>query len=178
MKRLRPMVRAPWCMSALALMACQQADTPDKSGKAQPADNGTAIAANMGNAAPPVAPLDGEEPVAPDNQSAKNSDSPMGPAFTGDCSLTVDGKTYLDIRNSCPIYPLNDGKGSLIVNSDGKTKVTSYFAYLQPKGDDTASVSWNEDPGADHAWAQLGDDFRRKGACWSNARAKLCATRH
>lgn len=174
---LRQLARAPWWMGILALTACQQHQAaPENSDQL---NNGVSVAPQRGNETQTVERRDGaqEARATVDNQSTENSDSPTGPAFAGDCSLKIDGKTYLDIRKTCPIYPLNDGNSSLIVNSDGETKIESYFVYLLPKGDGTASISWNEDPGANHAWAQLGDDFRRDGACWSNARAEVCATR-
>ena len=177
---LRQLARAPWWMGILALTACQQHQAaPENSDQSPVLNNGVSVAPQVGNKTQPVDRRDGaqEAPVAASTPSAEHSNSPTGPAFAGDCSLKIDGKTYLDIRKTCPIYPLNDGNGSLIVNSDGETKIESYFVYLLPKGDGTASVSWNEDPGANHAWAQLGDDFRRNGACWANARAQVCATR-
>lgn len=179
MNGLRHLAQAPWWMSVLALMACQQERAaPENSGQSPVVNNSASIAPDVGNEVQPADRQVGEQPTpATGSQPAEIDDRPTGRAFTGDCSLKIDGKTYLDIRKTCPIYPMNDGKGGLIVNSDGKTKIETYFVYLQPEDDGTASVSWNEDLGADHAWAQLGDDFRREGACWSNARAQVCATR-
>ncbi|MCP1468855.1 hypothetical protein J3E64_000522 [Sphingobium sp. OAS761] len=139
--------------------------TSDAGNAASPARN---EAAAGDTASPgPVPPVE----VAAGNVIASQS------ALRGDCSLTIDGKTYLDLKNDCPIYPLNDGKGGLIVNSDGEHEVEGYFAYLLPNGDGTASASWNAEIGATHAQSPLSEHLTRDGACWADAHVRLCATR-
>lgn len=94
----------------------------------------------------------------------------------GDCSLTVDGKTYVDIKRTCRIDMDADGSFTINVVGDGERAPRRfYFAYLSTNGDGTARVSWNGHPESLHAHAELGEDFRRKGGCWSNRRAKICA---
>lgn len=93
---------------------------------------------------------------------------------TGDCSLTVDGKVYVDIKKSCRIeFMGNDG--SFTINA-GTTK-PGYFAYVTMLEKGLASASWNETPKTMSAQAPLGEDFRRKGGCWIGKRAKICAFR-
>lgn len=93
----------------------------------------------------------------------------------GDCSLTVDGRTYLDIKRTCPIEFL-DKEGSFTINTRNSNK-PFHFAYVLMNGDGTANASWNADPRGTHAHDILGDDFRREGGCWANRRAKICAYR-
>ena len=98
-------------------------------------------------------------------------------SYRGDCKLVVDGTTYFDIKKTCPVYEFNDEWGTVIVNSDGEAALGAYFAYINPNGDGTATVSWNEQKGAPNARATLGEDFTLKDGCWSNGRATLCAGR-
>lgn len=98
-------------------------------------------------------------------------------SIQGDCSLTVDGKTYLDIQRTCRISLSRDGSFSINTRETlSKTDESFYFAYLSKvDGEETAWLYWNEDPQTMHAHTALGDDFRRRGACWIGRRAKVCA---
>ncbi|HLW91166.1 MAG TPA: hypothetical protein VKS78_07685 [Roseiarcus sp.] len=80
------------------------------------------------------------------------------------CKLVVNGKTYIDGR--C---------GFEVIDSDGSFIMTGkvHFAYVLVEGG-TADASWNEDPKATHAHWRLGA-LTRKGACWENATAQICA---
>ena len=94
----------------------------------------------------------------------------------GDCSLTVDGHRTAAVRRACPIYRYDGAEGIFMIDTDGRTTIRGYFAQVTPNGDGTASISWNGTRGAQHAHDLLGEDFRRKGDCWVNRRARLCAT--
>lgn len=82
------------------------------------------------------------------------------------CELTVKGKTYL--KGTC-MYDA-DADGSFRLMGD------KYFVYLNRLDDGFANVSWNASPENSHAQALLGEDFKRKGACWVGKNAKVCAT--
>lgn len=98
--------------------------------------------------------------------------------LTGSCRLVVDGRTHLNRRGDCPIWMQNDGTGAFWINTDRETTLGEYFASIEPRGDGTAQGHWNALPGATHAQAFLGEDFRMGlGGCWSNARATICAER-
>ena len=86
------------------------------------------------------------------------------------CVLEIDGETY--IEGPCPVVMEDDG--SFTLGADGKSQVSGYFAMVIVNGPDTASAYWNEAPGSSHAQGELGE-VHRDGACWSNARARLCA---
>ncbi|HVZ52236.1 MAG TPA: hypothetical protein VG986_09735 [Pseudolabrys sp.] len=79
------------------------------------------------------------------------------------CKLVVNGKTYLD--GQCLFEADKDGSFRIF----GK----DYFAYINVHGG-TAEASWNADPKSSHAQAPLGT-LTRKGACWVNATAQICA---
>lgn len=79
------------------------------------------------------------------------------------CTLIVDGKTYIN------------GRCDFEADADGSFRIFGkrYFAYVDVEGD-SAHATWNKDPKATHAHSDLGT-FARKGACWENARARICA---
>jgi len=79
------------------------------------------------------------------------------------CVLEVDGQSYID--GPCEYGPF-DGGDFQIVGKD-------YFAYVYPSSKPVLGY-WNGDPGATHAHDPLGE-LTRDGACWVNARAKVCA---
>lgn len=81
-----------------------------------------------------------------------------------DCELAVDGKTY--IKGRCDYFPAEGG--SFQISGGG------YFAQLDVTGKDVGEANWNESPGSTHAQSYLGT-VKRKGACWSNTRTKICA---
>lgn len=152
-------------VAVMALSACNSGEQATTA--AQKPDNVTAapnVAANVAEA-PADNAVDGNASAAAD---------PESPLY-GDCYLRIDGKVYLDIKKDCPIFPLRDGQGSLILNSDGENEVKGYFAYLTPNGDGTAGASWNEEPGATHAQAPLSEKLKRDGACWADERVRICA---
>lgn len=96
----------------------------------------------------------------------------------GTCRLVVDGSTLIDRRGDCPIWMANDGTGTFWINTDRESPLPDYFAELEPQGNGIGWAHWNGEPGATHAQALLGEDFRMgSGGCWSNARATICAAR-
>ncbi|MFI0399120.1 MAG: hypothetical protein ACH34X_08575 [Thiolinea sp.] len=82
-----------------------------------------------------------------------------------DCELQVKGKTYL--KGTC-MYDA-DADGSFRLMGD------KYFVYLNMLDGGVAGASWNESPENSHAHSLLGEDFKRKGACWIGKKAKICA---
>lgn len=89
---------------------------------------------------------------------------------TAQCLLRVDGKTYID--GPCPFDRDANGSFELGGNGDGNP----WFAYVVVADDGTARAYWNGyngEPG-NHAHTDLGI-VTRDGACWSNARAAICA---
>lgn len=158
-------------MLALATAGCAKAE---KDGNAAASANASASSLP----APVAAPVGGNaansaNAAAPEEATGSDPES----AMYGDCYLKIDGKVYIDVKKDCPMFPLNDGKGGLIVNSDGEEYLGGYFAYLQPNGDGTASASWNEEKGATHAQSPLSETLKRDGACWYDKRVRICATK-
>lgn len=93
-------------------------------------------------------------------------------ALTAKCVLRVDGKTYLN--GTCPIT-LDKG-GDFTVGSDGTTMAKYWATVSVDKEKGTADGWWNGEEGATHAHDPLGT-LTRRGACWANKRAEVCATR-
>lgn len=89
----------------------------------------------------------------------------------GDCSITVGGKLYLDLKKTCRIDMDSDGSFQINLNS----KKPSYFAYVSILEGGFANVSWNGREQFGHASVLLGEDFRRKGGCWVGKKGKVCA---
>ena len=89
----------------------------------------------------------------------------------GDCSITVSGKVYLDIKRTCRIDM--DADGSFQVNLESRKP--GYFAYVSMLGGGYADVAWNGVEKYSRASELLGKDFRRKGGCWVGKKAKVCA---
>jgi hypothetical protein len=79
------------------------------------------------------------------------------------CKFTVEGKTYINSR--CHFE--SDPDGSFRIWDDVHT------VYVDVDGN-TAEATWNKNPKSFHADSRLGT-FTRKGACWENATAKICA---
>lgn len=158
-------------MLALAVAGCAKGE---KEGNAAASANAAAANASVSNETAPV----GDNAANAVNAAAEETTgSDPESAMYGDCYLKVDGKVYIDVKKDCPMFPLNDGKGGLIVNSDGEEYLGGYFAYLQPNGDGTASASWNEEKGATHAQSPLSETLKRDGACWYDKRVRICATK-
>lgn len=96
----------------------------------------------------------------------------------GSCKLIVDGQTYVNMPNNCPIWMANDGTGTFWINTNRDTYLGEYFAEISPFGNGFAGGHWNGMRGSTHAQAFLGEDFRQStGGCWVNARATICAAR-
>ena len=90
----------------------------------------------------------------------------------GDCYLSVGSRTYLD--GPCNI-DLSPG-GSFSIGT-GERRRSRYFAMVNiDESDGTALAYWNGVEGASHAHDDLGTVIRR-GGCWVNNRAKVCAWR-
>jgi hypothetical protein len=81
----------------------------------------------------------------------------------------VDNKNFID--GSCKIEL--EPNGSFKISTSAANLPIGYFAVVfAPEG----TAYWNEELGSNHAHTPLGD-LRRKGACWENERAKVCAWR-
>ncbi|MDH3031446.1 hypothetical protein [Methylobacterium fujisawaense] len=94
-------------------------------------------------------------------------------ASPGDCYLSVGSRTYLD--GSCNI-DLSPG-GSFSIGA-GERRRSRYFAMVNiNESDGTALAYWNGVDAESHAHDDLGTVVRR-GGCWVNSRAKVCAWKH
>jgi hypothetical protein len=93
-------------------------------------------------------------------------------ADEGRCLIRVDGRTFL--KGACGIQIRPGGSFTVGVGEQSRSK---YFAYVNiESASGVAQGYWNDRSGEDHAGADLGV-LKRKGACWSNRRAKVCAWR-
>lgn len=63
--------------------------------------------------------------------------------------------------------------GGFTIDASEKGPIT-YFAVISVSGKHQADGFWNEEKGANHAHTPLGQ-LTRKGACWENKNAKVCA---
>jgi hypothetical protein len=93
-------------------------------------------------------------------------------AAEGRCLIAVEGHTYL--KGGCNISMEAGGSFKVGVGEESRSK---YFAYVMLDTDPgNGHGYWNGVEAEDHAHKDLGL-LKRKGACWSNARAKVCAWR-
>jgi hypothetical protein len=88
------------------------------------------------------------------------------------CYLSVDGKAYLD--QVCVFDPEKDGSFTIGTAGENGTVRMPFFAYVNKNDNGSAQGYWNEDASSTHAHTDLGV-LKRKGGCWQNARAKVCA---
>jgi hypothetical protein len=79
------------------------------------------------------------------------------------CKFSVEGKTYLN------------GRCNFEADPDGSFRIWDnvHTVYVNVDGN-TAEASWNKNPKSLHADSPLGM-LKRKGACWENAKAQICA---
>ena len=90
----------------------------------------------------------------------------------GRCLIAVDGGTQLNGR--CNIEIRADGSFTVGVGDKSRSK---YFAYVDlDGGTDLAHGYWNGIEAESHAHEDLGM-LKKNGACWQNARARICAWR-
>lgn len=92
--------------------------------------------------------------------------SSMAQAKPADCLLIVDGRTQID--GACEFYA--DQRGFQI-RSFSKPMIVVHVPRM---GQDGAYAFWNERSGVNAANSNLGD-LTRDGACWVNARTRVCA---
>jgi hypothetical protein len=90
-------------------------------------------------------------------------------SFQGKCLLEVNHKQYLN--GSCPITMEDDGGFSIGASENAPL---TYFAIISVTEKNIGEGFWNEEKGANHAHTSLGS-LVRKGACWQNENAKICA---
>lgn len=81
-----------------------------------------------------------------------------------DCLLEVHGKKY--IQHTCQFKP--DSDGSFQISQGG------YFALVLIEEKNIAKGYWNKEIESTHADSDLGI-LKRRGACWQNETAKICA---
>jgi hypothetical protein len=94
-------------------------------------------------------------------------------ASTGQCTLKVDGKTYLN--GTCNIEVESGGSFTVGVGDDAAT-ASKWFAYVELDAEHpgTAVGQWNGKLPESRAHDDLGT-LTRRGACWVNSRATECA---
>ena len=99
----------------------------------------------------------------------------------GRCLLQVDGKDYISGRCSYNVqaggsFMIEGPKQDFAALNSGKPFAEmvgkDYFAQLDVRGAE-ADGYWNEDIRSLHAQTPLGV-LKRKGACWLNAKARIC----
>jgi hypothetical protein len=96
----------------------------------------------------------------------------LAEAAEGRCLIAVKGHTYL--KGDCNISIEQGGSFKVGVGENSRSK---YFAYVMLDPDPGKGRGyWNGVEAEDHAHEDLGP-LKRKGACWSNARARVCAWR-
>jgi hypothetical protein len=84
------------------------------------------------------------------------------------CELTIDGRTY--IRGACDFQAIaRDGSFQITDHED-----QPYFAQVLVERPGVAAGYWNGQRTGQKAHYNLGT-LIRKGACWANKRAKVCA---
>ncbi len=94
-------------------------------------------------------------------------------ADEGRCLIAVKGHTYL--KGNCNISVETGGSFKVGVGEQSRSE---HFAYVVLNSEPRKGRGyWNGVDGEDHAHEDLGV-LKRKGACWSNANAKVCAWRH
>lgn len=111
-------------------------------------------------------------PAATASSPAAPEPGPSGSTGHGDCSIKVDGVTYLEIKHTCHI----DTSGDLTTVNTETPGPVSYFAYITRNQNDGARIFWNSKDKYSTADEDLGEDFRAEGHCWVNAKASVCAT--
>lgn len=90
------------------------------------------------------------------------------------CKLVVKGKTYIDGRCNFEDFGQDGSFAIGVLRDDQRIPAGGFhFAYVDVHGN-TAEARWNEDRTDLHADAPLGT-LTRKGACWVNAIAQICA---
>lgn len=97
----------------------------------------------------------------------------MGPAPRStpqSCLLAVDGHIF--VQGRCLVFPM--GGGSFTLNTAQPGRSVGHFAVVDVTGRDRGNATWNAKAGDLHAWDPLGP-VHRKGACWLNMRARICA---
>jgi hypothetical protein len=93
-------------------------------------------------------------------------------ADEGRCLIAVDGRIFL--KGRCNIQISKGGSFTVGVSDQSRSE---HFAYVALDGGvDAAFGYWNGVTAESHADEHLGP-LKRKGACWSNSRAKVCAWR-
>jgi len=91
-------------------------------------------------------------------------------AAPGRCTLQVDGRMYLN--GICNVENQPDGSFTVGMGESSRSK---YFASVDiDKATGTARGTWNGKNAESHAADDLGT-LTRRGACWVNAHAKVCA---
>ena len=91
-------------------------------------------------------------------------------AAEGRCLITVKRHTYL--KGRCDINIQSGGSFTVGVGEQSRSKHFAYVTLDSEPG--KASGYWNGTEGDDHAHEALGS-LKRRGACWSNSSAKVCA---
>jgi hypothetical protein len=93
-------------------------------------------------------------------------------ADEGRCLIAVKGRVFL--KGRCNIEIQRGGSFTVGVSDRSRSE---HFAYVALDGGADAAVGyWNGIEAESHAHEALGR-LKRKGACWSNRHARICAWR-
>ncbi|WP_145960914.1 hypothetical protein [Sphingosinithalassobacter portus] len=136
----------------------EDAAAPNLATVGVPVETGSAPA--QGNAVAVDAPAKAAVQTAQSGARPQSGERPVN------CELVVDGRTY--IKDTCLFTPMR-GDGSFQITKDG------YAVQVDVAGNGSGSAYWNAEPAASHVSDPLGSVTRR-GGCWTNARARICAT--
>lgn len=91
-------------------------------------------------------------------------------AKPGQCLLEI--KSAPKLLGRCNVEM--QGDGSFSIGTATRPSDLTYFATVDVEPDGSASGYWNGAKGVSHAHEGLGP-LTRKGACWENEKARVCA---
>jgi hypothetical protein len=98
--------------------------------------------------------------------------SSRGQAADGRCLIAVDRHTWL--KGQCNVEIRAGGSFTLGVGDKSRSK---YFAYVDvDQSSGSGHGYWNGVAAESHAHEDLGE-LKKRGACWRNKRARICAFR-
>lgn len=159
-----------FALSIVALLRLGPSNPPPTTSPAPVATASDTTSADAPVAEPSSAPSpaagQAADSASPSETAATQGDT-IAQSKPGRCKLVVKGTTYID--GTCPVELDPDGSFSINRDQGG----SGYFAMLQRDGA-SAKGYWNGSPDSTHAQDELGD-MTRKGACWQNDTAQLCA---
>jgi len=151
------------------LVACER-KAPDPSTRVSPVHPSPSArpASTAPDDSPAQTPAPRRDRATPTGRSAPTAAATQSAIRT--CYLMVDRTVHVSGR--CRVFPM--GEDAFTLNTwDGGKPARSHFAVVMTKANGTATATWNADPDDDRATDPLGT-VTRDGACWVNARTRIC----